>query len=84
MRYTKKRKAAKNGLPVFIELMKVVSWMKLSLNQMMKDMTKIEIRQELYCDFTASASEVVIPIDLVTEAAHRTLVSEMLLVCQLF
>ena len=42
---------------------------------MMKDMTKIEIRQELYCDFTASASEVVIPIDLVTEAAHRTLVS---------
>ncbi len=45
------------------------------LKSMMKDMTKIEIRQELYCDFTASASEVVIPIDLVTEAAHRTLVS---------
>lgn len=45
------------------------------LKSMMKDMTKIEIRQELYCDFTASASEVVIPIDLVTEAVHRTLVS---------
>ena len=40
---------------------------------MMEDMTDIEIRQELYCDFTASASNVVIPIDLVTEAAHRLL-----------
>lgn len=39
------------------------------LKSMMKDMTKIEIRQELYCDFTASASEVVIPIDLVTRRA---------------
>ena len=43
------------------------------LKSMMEDMTDIEIRQELYCDFTASASNVVIPIDLVTEAAHRLL-----------
>lgn len=42
--------------------------------EMMKDdMTETEIRQELYCDFTASASEVVIPIDLVTESASRKL-----------
>lgn len=38
---------------------------------MKKEMTDIEIRQELLCDFTASASNVVIPIDLVTEAAAR-------------
>ena len=43
------------------------------LKSMMEDMTDIEIRQELYCDFTASASNVVIPIDLVTAAAHRLL-----------
>jgi hypothetical protein len=36
-------------------------------------MTETEIRQELYCDFTASASDVVIPIDLVTESANRLL-----------
>jgi len=40
---------------------------------MRKDMTDQAIRQELYCDFSASASDVVIPIDLVTEAAAREL-----------
>ena len=40
---------------------------------MKKDMTDQAIRQELYCDFSASASDVVIPIDLVTEAAAREL-----------
>lgn len=40
---------------------------------MKKEMTDIEIRQELLCDFTASASNVVIPIDLVTEAAARSI-----------
>ena len=40
---------------------------------MKKEMTDIEIRQELLCDFTASASNVVIPIDLVTEAAARNI-----------
>ena len=43
------------------------------VDMMKDDMTETEIRQELYCDFTASASEVVIPIDLVTEAASRKL-----------
>lgn len=41
------------------------------LEEMKREMTDIEIRQELLCDFTASASNVVIPIDLVTEAAAR-------------
>lgn len=36
-----------------------------------RDMTDIEFRQEMLCDFTASASDVVIPIDIVTEAAAR-------------
>ncbi len=40
---------------------------------MKKEMTDIEIRQELLCDFTASASDVVIPIDVVTEAAARSI-----------
>lgn len=40
---------------------------------MKKEMTDIEIRQELLCDFTASASNVVIPIDVVTEAAARSI-----------
>lgn len=43
------------------------------VESMKQDMTDIEIRQELYCDFTASASNVVITIDMVTEAAHRPL-----------
>ena len=40
---------------------------------MKAEMTDIEIRQELLCDFTASASNVVIPIDLVTESAARNI-----------
>lgn len=40
---------------------------------MKAEMTDIEIRQELLCDFTASASNVAIPIDLVTEAAARSI-----------
>lgn len=43
------------------------------LEEMKKDMTEMEIRQELLCDFSASSSDVVIPIDLVTEAASRVL-----------
>ena len=43
------------------------------LDEMKKEMTDTEIRQELLCDFTASASNIVIPIDLVTEAANRTI-----------
>jgi len=43
------------------------------LEDMKRDMTPMAIRQELYCDFSASASDVVIPIDLVTEAAKREL-----------
>lgn len=43
------------------------------LEDMQRDMTPMAIRQELYCDFSASASDVVIPIDLVTAAAKREL-----------
>lgn len=46
------------------------------IEMMKEDMTEAEIRQELYCDFTASASDVVIPIDLVTESANRKLTSK--------
>lgn len=46
------------------------------LADMKAQMTDMEIRQELLCDFTASASDVVIPIDLVTEAAGRELVEK--------
>ncbi|BEU87447.1 hypothetical protein TAMA11512_09110 [Selenomonas sp. TAMA-11512] len=46
------------------------------LEDMKSQMTDMEIRQELLCDFTASASDVVIPIDLVTEAAGRLLKDE--------
>lgn len=38
------------------------------IDDMLRDMTEMEARQELYCDFTASASDVLIPIDLVTKA----------------
>lgn len=38
---------------------------------MRAQMTDMEYRQELLCDFTASASDVVMPIDLVTDAAAR-------------
>lgn len=43
------------------------------LEELKRDMTDIEYRQEMLCDFTASASNVVIPIDLVTEATARNL-----------
>ena len=43
------------------------------LADMKAQMTDMEIRQELLCDFTASASDVVIPIDLVSTAAEREL-----------
>ena len=46
------------------------------LEEMKREMTDTEIRQELLCDFTASASNIVIPIDLVTEAANRTISDE--------
>lgn len=41
------------------------------LADMKAQMTDMEIRQELLCDFTASAEDVVMPIDLITEAAER-------------
>jgi len=46
------------------------------ISDMKKDMTDQAIRQELYCDFSASASDVVISIDLVTEAAARELTAD--------
>ena len=46
------------------------------LEEMKREMTDTEIRQELLCDFTASASNIVIPIDLVTEAANRMVSDE--------
>ena len=48
------------------------------LDEMKREMTDTEIRQELLCDFTASASNIVIPIDLVTEAANRKIAEEEL------
>ena len=49
---------------------------KEKLEEMKKEMTDVEIRQELLCDFSASASNIVIPIDLVTEAANRMISDE--------
>jgi len=46
------------------------------LEEMKREMTDTEIRQELLCDFTASASNIVIPIDVVTEAANRMIAEE--------
>lgn len=46
------------------------------LEEMKREMTDTEIRQELLCDFTASASNIVIPIDVVTEAANRMISEE--------
>lgn len=43
---------------------------------MRAQMTDMEYRQELLCDFTASASDVVMPIDLVTDAAAREMSAE--------
>lgn len=41
------------------------------LEAMKRDMTPNEIRQELYCDFSASSDEALISIDLVREALGR-------------
>ena len=46
------------------------------IDDMMRDMTDLAIRQELYCDFSASASDIVIPIDLVTESAKRKILEQ--------
>lgn len=46
------------------------------LDEMKREMTDTEIRQELLCDFTASASNIVIPIDVVTEACNRMISDE--------
>lgn len=43
------------------------------LELMKRDMSDEGIRQELYCDFTASAFNVLITIDLVTESCRRNL-----------
>ena len=43
------------------------------LESMKADMTDMAIRQELYCDFTASASDVVITLDEVEKARNREL-----------
>lgn len=41
------------------------------IEDMKRDMTPMAIRQELYCDFTASQSDVLIPIDLVERGRAR-------------
>jgi len=46
------------------------------VEDMKRDMTDMAIRQELFCDFSASAADIVIPIDLVTESAPRNLTEE--------
>jgi len=46
---------------------------KAEIDDMTRDMTDLAIRQELYCDFSASASNIVLPIDLVTASAAREL-----------
>ncbi|MGP1470936.1 MAG: terminase large subunit domain-containing protein [Schwartzia sp. (in: firmicutes)] len=46
------------------------------LARMKADMTSLAIRQELECDFTASAANVLITIDTVTAATERTYRSE--------
>ena len=43
------------------------------LKSMMRDMGEAAIRQELYCDFTASAYNILIPIDLVMAAVQRVI-----------
>jgi Terminase large subunit, T4likevirus-type, N-terminal len=42
------------------------------LKSMMEDMTEAEIRQELYCDFTASAFNALITMDMVMGAVNKT------------
>ena len=46
------------------------------VEEMKREMTPDQIRQELLCDFSASASNVVIPIDLVTEAVQRNITKD--------
>jgi len=46
------------------------------IEEMKKEMTPDQIRQELLCDFSASASNVVIPIDLVTAASERKITQD--------
>jgi len=46
------------------------------IEDMKRDMTDQAIRQELYCDFSASASDIVIPIDLVTESCKREILPQ--------
>ncbi|MDL2281333.1 terminase family protein [Selenomonadales bacterium OttesenSCG-928-I06] len=41
------------------------------LADMKSQMTEMAVRQELYCDFTASAYNVLVPIDVVTAAVRR-------------
>lgn len=43
------------------------------IEEMRATMTEMEFRQELLCDFAASSSDVVIPIDLVSGSAAREL-----------
>ena len=47
------------------------------LDDMKKDMTEMAVRQELYCDFTASASDIVLPIDLVSASSAREIMESM-------
>lgn len=49
---------------------------KSEIDDMTRDMTDMAIRQELYCDFSASASDIVLSIDLVTASAARELTEE--------
>lgn len=42
------------------------------LQSLMADMSENAIRQEFYCDFTASANNVLIPIDNINKACART------------
>lgn len=46
------------------------------LQDMMKGMTDMAIRQELYCDFSASASDIVLPIDLVSASSARSITED--------
>ena len=46
------------------------------LESMKQSMTDAEIRQELYCDFTASAYNVLISIDMVSEATKKVINKE--------
>lgn len=49
---------------------------EVEVEEMKKDMSEDAIRQELYCDFTASAFNVLISIDLVAQAKARRVVEE--------